>query len=275
MENLPTSILTRNQGSKHPIYFREGVTDFLLDVSLRYDDECGNGHNTFAITGTLKEKSKTTGRWIEIAGGCLHDDIEKHAPQFAHLIKWHLCSSDGPMHYLANSIYLASDKDCWGKRKGEERSWKTEIFFDNVPIPAGNYPEKFVKWLQENTPTSPHLWPEVKEIAYVHKPGSGTDYKFSPHYTLEGFGSTWYDCPFKDKQEAENFRKALNTCTIHFRKVCTSWGEGKEPELEAARAAAIWPEAQLEDFTVEKLTARLPALMQEFKAVVEGLGFTY
>jgi hypothetical protein len=44
-------------------------------------------------------------------------------------------------------------------------------------------------------------------------------------------------------------------------------GTGKEPNLAAARKVACWPDAELCDFTTEKLLARLPALMKEFVTV--------
>lgn len=52
-------------------------------------------------------------------------------------------------------------------------------------------------------------------------------------------------------------------------------GEGKEPDLNAARASAIWPEAELEDFTEEKLKARLPDLIKQFKNDVEVAGIAW
>jgi hypothetical protein len=56
-------------------------------------------------------------------------------------------------------------------------------------------------------------------------------------------------------------------------------GEGKERELDCAREAAIWPEATDEDLIApdleKRLAARLPALMADFRAAVEALGFTY
>ena len=53
-------------------------------------------------------------------------------------------------------------------------------------------------------------------------------------------------------------------------------GRAKESNLEAARKTAIWPEASLEELQDEnKLKARLSALMLEFKAFIESLGFTY
>ena len=89
----------------------------LLSVEIRFDDECGNGHNTFAITAEVKRPGE---RDIE-AGGCLHDDIAQVFPELAPLIVWHLVSTNGPMHYIANTTYLAGDLDCNGLRKGEER----------------------------------------------------------------------------------------------------------------------------------------------------------
>jgi hypothetical protein len=56
----------------------------------------------------------------------------------------------------------------------------------------------------------------------------------------------------------------------------TAWGEGKEPDLEAARASAVWPDATLEQLRdKEALKARLPGLMKEFRAAMEQLGFDY
>lgn len=58
-------------------------------------------------------------------------------------------------------------------------------------------------------------------------------------------------------------------------------GEGKGRELEAARSAAVWPDATDEELCAEpeelrkKLRERLPALMEEFQKAVESLGFTY
>lgn len=95
--------------------WRTGKQTGTISVHLRFDDNCRNGHHTFAITGQAK-----VGRDHEI-GGCIHDEIAKFFPELAPLIKWHLCSTDGPMHYAANTIYLAGDRDHRGLRKGETR----------------------------------------------------------------------------------------------------------------------------------------------------------
>lgn len=95
--------------------------DAAMTVEIRFDDDCGNGHNTFAITAEVK---RPMARDIE-AVGCLHDDIARVFPELAPLIKWHLVSTDGPMHYIANTVFLAGDADCWGLRKGEQGKHRT------------------------------------------------------------------------------------------------------------------------------------------------------
>ena len=108
-----------------------------LSVELRFDDSCRNGHETFSITGDVRSPA----RWE--AGGCLHDDIAKVFPELAPLIKWHLTSTDGPMHYVADTCYHAGDRDCYGLRRGERRPI---LGPDKVPtwVPKIT-PEKYVK----------------------------------------------------------------------------------------------------------------------------------
>lgn len=79
-------------------------------IKLRYDDSCGNGHNTFSITvdGWYSMRRFKANRDIDF-GGCTHELIAKHAPQFAPLTKWHLVSDDGPLHYIASTVYWAKE----------------------------------------------------------------------------------------------------------------------------------------------------------------------
>jgi len=217
--NLPKSVLVKKQVK---VFRKELANGDVFIVNVRYDDEGGNGHNSFAITGELYGKGRRTneprvensngkGRWL-CCCGCMHEDVAKHFPALALLLKWHLCSTDGPMHYVANTLYHASDKDCWGYRRGEQKRDK----------------DCKLMWV---LPTSEHLpsvvsadeQPESKGIQYV-----------------------------------------------------PLLSEGKEPDLEAARWSAIWPDATLEQLQDKHaLEARLPALMEEFKRDVESLGFVY
>jgi len=94
-----TSVLIRKQEKKFTAeYVNERKENSRLVATVRYDDSCGNGHNSFAITGELRKGS-------HVSGGCIHDEIAERLPELAPFIKWHLCSSDGPMHYVANTAY--------------------------------------------------------------------------------------------------------------------------------------------------------------------------
>ena len=154
---LPASVLTKHQVNAYgPKIYTEGGETYKLTATVRYDDQCGNGHNSFGITGAQYRKRRN-GTWEEDCFGCMHETIIKHFSELAPYIKWHLCSSDGPMHYLANTTYHAM---------------------------SGN--------------------------------------------------------------------------------------------LDHARSTAIWPDATLEDLQdQDKLEARLPGLLEEFKQAVESLGFTF
>lgn len=118
----PISILTRNQKR---IFTAENVTVDgqkyrKVTAIVRFDDECGNGHNTFSITGSAWSPRNFKANDPD-TGGCIHEIIEAVFPELAPLIKWHLASADQPMHYVANTKYLASERDCWGLLKGEKR----------------------------------------------------------------------------------------------------------------------------------------------------------
>lgn len=97
---MSESILTRDQkrtfGPREISYYGRPA---FITATVRLDDEWGNGHNTFSITGEIRVR----GRWE--AGGCLHDEIAKAFPELAPLIRWHLCSTDGPLHYIENTMY--------------------------------------------------------------------------------------------------------------------------------------------------------------------------
>lgn len=201
--------------------FRYGGT--LLTVEMRYDDELKNGHNAFTITATAKLPGA---RDIE-AGGCMHEDIAKVFPELEPLIKWHLCYDDGPMHYLANTVYHAGDRDYNGLKKGEVRQIR-------------------------NGRTGKLAWQ-----------------------------ATVVDSAGKEVSTPSRYFDADEQPTVDARFVYVPWtrtGEGKERDFAAARHTAVWPEATDEQLSAEPdelramLTARLPKLLADFRAVVESTG---
>lgn len=87
-----------------------------LRVQVRYDDGCRNGHNAFSITFTGKELTRPG----EL-GGVDPDLIAKVFPELKTLLKWNGCTSEGPVHYVGNTLYHAGDRDHNGLREGEKR----------------------------------------------------------------------------------------------------------------------------------------------------------
>lgn len=212
--NIPESVLVKKQTKVLRKKYEEDGETYEIMINIRYDDECGNKHNTFSMTADIKRfipdnrlkavHAGSAGRWISESGGCLHDDIIKQFPKLEKYVKWHLTSSDCPMHYVANSVYHAQ----------------------SVPAFQGKY------WFSL----------EDKVIRIVDE---------AEKVEMEERYGEW--AKFEEYHESS----------------------AKESDLEAARRSAIWPEAELEDFTEEKLLDRLPALMVEFKNDMVELGFEY
>lgn len=265
---MTASILTKSQfksfGPKPIKGYGKGAA---IWAHVRYDDECGNGHNTFAITGSVR----VPGVKDIVAGGCLHEDISAAFPELRPLIKWHLCSSDGPLYYIANTMYHAGDKDCHGRSAGEPCDWDWVVYFTGFPLGwrPGRHND-FVKWLSRQ---DGHKDFEVIRIDHDRERDT-----FGPKYTLGGSPDKWYQCPFDTEDEAMEFLAAMQL-GYEVRSIPTKWSEGKPRDLDAARACAIWPDATDEDLTApelrERLEARLPGLLEEFRHAVESLGFTY
>lgn len=116
------SILTKSQKKTYgPKRLKNG--DVII-VEVRYDDQCGNGHNSFAITADIYSKDRYPGEstieyngkklWC-YTGGCCHEQVAEAFPELAPFIKWHLSSSDGPMHYVANGVYWAGYYESYDK----------------------------------------------------------------------------------------------------------------------------------------------------------------
>ena len=279
MENLPKSILTKRQVMiLPPKIYTENGQKYRIKPKIRFDDECGNGHNTFAMTADV-DREGGTGRWSENSGGCLHDEIAKHYPEYAKYIKWHLCSTDGPLHYVSNTTYLAGDRDYNGRVKNEPFAFERKLMFNDVPFLYTPTKEllEFIDTVGINANWRDY---ELHEIA--HKENAKGGYQFEPKIAFTLMPVTeWYKCPFDTWDDARNFVHAMTHCKVEIVKRATQYGKGKERELDAARSCAVWPEATDEQLSLPKaeleklLLDRLPALMLEFKQDMETLGFVY
>ena len=124
---MNTTTLVKHQTKTYgPKIYTQDRATYKLTATVRYDDQCGNGHNSFAITGAQYRKNGN-GAWSEDSFGCMHKEIAKRFPELAPLIKWHLTSSDGPMHYIANTVYHALEhgpKHAWVSYDGGQDPMK-------------------------------------------------------------------------------------------------------------------------------------------------------
>ncbi|QYW06049.1 hypothetical protein KASIA_p005 [Shewanella phage vB_SspS_KASIA] len=209
--------------------------------NIRYDDQCGNGHNTFAITGGFYENQIQINNNDPSMCGCCHDELSRVFPEIKHLIKWHLVNSDGPMYYAENTMYHARDTDTDGLKKGEYKAYKLKVVTNAIssePVVLFSTGEVYT-----NKINNPNLAKSNdKELAKLNE---FTDTLTIP-YEVMTVNSEW----------------ALS--------------EGKEPNIKAARDTAIWPEATLEQLLdKDVLQARLPALMATFQSDIESFGFTF
>lgn len=157
------SILTKSQFQTFTKEINYEGTDCTMSVTLRYDDECNNGHNTFSITGRIKGgKYGRYGYEIDMAG-CIHDEIKKYFPEFAHLIKWHLCGSQQPMYYIENTLYFATDKRDFNAAR-QSAIWENATD-EQLSLPS----EELKKLLIERLPElMTNFKKDIKAIGFIY-----------------------------------------------------------------------------------------------------------
>lgn len=278
--SLPESVRTLTQTKTHRVEYMEKGKPYVLDVAIRWDDECRNGHNSFAVTGTIygpdriPHESTTTNKagktlWC-CGGGCCHELIAKHCPEFAHLIRWHLFDPSGPMHYISNTVYSAGERDCWGTLKGEVRSYEARIRFNGCQISFAV--GKLLPFLNAGNLTAETLAPV--EVPHGRDPAT-----YGSKFTFAGFPvKAWHECPFDSLRECKEWGASiLGGFSLY--KEADAWGEGKERELDKARSLAAWPDATDEELTApgleKRLIARLPGLVSQMKKDIEAIGFVF
>lgn len=211
----------------------------LMHAEVRFDDNCKNGHNSFAVTGFGWYDNWKARDW-DFGGSC-HDMIEKVFPELKHLIKWHFMSSDSPMHYVANTVYHASNRDHNGLLKGEKR----QIVNGRTKRPVWS------------------LRADATGCALKTKKDDDDDLSSLPLYRLQ------------DMLDSEEMPTAVPRL---FWEPCYQVGEGKERDFDAARSTGHWPEATDEQLSLpaaeltKLLEDRLPQMVADFKAAVASTG---
>ena len=75
-------------------------------IKIRLSDPCKNGHNDFAITGTIWEAGKSKTECNSITSGAIGDHISVAFPELSIFNTLHLCDYKGaPMYADGNGHY--------------------------------------------------------------------------------------------------------------------------------------------------------------------------
>lgn len=86
-------------------YYVENRLTYRIDVKIQLADKCNNGVCSWSIAADIYEKRRN-GRFALCSGGCCHDDILKHLPEFSKFVILHLCDCYGaPLYAVENGFY--------------------------------------------------------------------------------------------------------------------------------------------------------------------------
>lgn len=108
-------------------------------LHIRWDDSCNNGYNHLRVITAAyyilddsaplsyvdKEGKLTPVGALTPVFPLTADEFLALFPEVGALAKYHLMAPQGPLHYFANTVFLAGELDCWGYRKGEQRRSNT------------------------------------------------------------------------------------------------------------------------------------------------------
>jgi hypothetical protein len=260
-----------------------GIVDF--EVIVRFDATqafpapgCDKG-NTLNFYGNLYKAG--TGERYQHEGernvkNLILQEAARAFPELEDAVRFNLCSISGPRNYIEDSLFHAGVKDKYGLKRGEVFRTESRVKFGDFPMTKA-LPGPLLNMIKNGFDFS------VAEIAaYDHK----TDPKCATQYMIKGYeelcgnevdpvAGRWLDCTHYLRSDLEELIECCAEYPTEIVRVPVAWSKGKDPDLEAARKSAIWPDAELKDFTREKLEARLPDLLKELKETVERLGMTY
>lgn len=82
----------------------ENGTTCRIDVKIQFADECKNGVCSWSITADIYGK-RQNGRFVWCSGGCCHDEISKHFPEFSKFVALHLSDCYGAPLYAVENGY--------------------------------------------------------------------------------------------------------------------------------------------------------------------------
>jgi hypothetical protein len=144
--------------------YTERGQKFRIKATYGLDYEFARGSSQapyFSVTAVI-ERGHRNGRWTDYSAGTQHDAIIRHFAGLSSYLKWHLVSTQEPMHYLANAKYWWEKMTGTSKWKSEphepnpENAFRSAIVYGGVPgdrMPGLDEPWPHVaKWLTTRLP---------------------------------------------------------------------------------------------------------------------------
>lgn len=116
----------------------------------------GNEYPYFSITGDITTKND-----VYVSSGQITDEIYQYIPELRPYMKWHLTSTQQPMHYIGNASYWAMFTEPWVPRetpleKRIEYLHKAIVYgaleSDKNVVPEELGDKELVKWLNWRLP---------------------------------------------------------------------------------------------------------------------------
>jgi len=242
-----------------------------INVKIRYDDDCNNGHNSFSITGDIYSTPNSNRECYLLSSGCIHDEIIKYFPELAHLIKYHLMSSEAPMYYFENTLYHVRDREIThlsiDAPINPSKYHKSILRFHDLPIRIA---AKGLDWINKLTQK------DIKNLEIIEVSHEKEPQTFTPRFTFKGHTDQWYKCLFDTKVEAEEMLNLYQSTNWYIETIPTKFNKACKPNLQAGRNSAVWEDATLEQLqNPAELVKHLRSLLIEFKTEIEKLGFIY
>lgn len=126
-------------------------TPCRIVANIRHDDSCGNGKNSFCITGRMFENGTLA------YCGRIDDEIAEHFPELISAQRFNNCFTDGPIHYVENALYWAGMSGYCSRDENDPPNWeyfKKSVVWGVSPShdigdPAERFqdPDTLVRWL--------------------------------------------------------------------------------------------------------------------------------
>ena len=182
---MPRSYVVPKQERMYRADVMEEGKPVTIVATIRHDDCCGNGHNSFAITGERYESYRIPGEARIVHKGtkkllwlssCGHDQIVKYLPELAPYIKWHLCDTKSPLHYVANARYWAGFTEFRGTGPNDPPNaahLRSTIIYGALPDDEKVTPENMeeadlVEWLVDRVPALMEAFQRAVKEFFVH-----------------------------------------------------------------------------------------------------------